>query len=137
MKQQTGKTAAIYYRAANKQMLELHLDNQMHTLLCYANRQELDSFTLYADIGKNGLTFDRPAFNALKADIDAGRICKLIVHSISRIGRNFIPTGEFIEWAQAQGVEVVSVMDGELNAPPLGVEIALLCDSLLKGGDSA
>ena len=34
MKQQTGKTAAIYYRAANKQMLELHLDNQMHTLLC-------------------------------------------------------------------------------------------------------
>ena len=34
MKQQTGKTTALYYRAANKQMLELHLDNQMHTLLC-------------------------------------------------------------------------------------------------------
>lgn len=137
MKQQTGKTAAIYYRAANKKMLELHLDNQMHTLLCYANRQELDSFTLYADIGKSGITFDRPAFNALKADIDAGHISKLIVCNISRIGRDFISTGEFIEQAGAQGVEVVSIMGGDLNAPPLGVEIALLCDSLPKGGDNA
>ena len=69
MSQQTGRTAALYYRtAAGTRTLEMHLVNQMHTLLCYARERGFDSFTLYADIDKSGATFDRPAFNALKSE---------------------------------------------------------------------
>jgi len=37
MNQQTGRTAALYYRVANVQTENLYLDNQVHILLCYAN----------------------------------------------------------------------------------------------------
>jgi len=49
MKRQTGKTAAQYRRAANKRMLEMFLDNQMHTLLCYA-----EISALYRSLVKGG-----------------------------------------------------------------------------------
>jgi len=133
LNKQTGRTAALYYRVANKQTLDLYLDNQMQTLLCYANKQELDSFTLYADVGKSGLTLDRPAFNALKADIEAGRIGELIIYSFSRLARDVILVVEFIEWAQARGVEIISVTDGELTAAPYS-DISALYLSFLKGG---
>ena len=133
MFQQTDKTTAIYYRTANKQSETLHLDNQMQTLLCYADKQGLDSYTLYADIGINGATLDRPAFKTLTADIEAGRIGALIVHSVSRIARNYILVDRFIEMAQARGVAIISITDGELTAPPL-LELTALFRSLRKGG---
>jgi len=66
------KMAALYYRTATKETDCLHFDNQMHKLLCYASERGICNFKLYADIGVSGLTLDRPAFNALKTDIDAG-----------------------------------------------------------------
>ena len=130
---QTDRTTAIYYRVAQKQTDSLHLDNQMQTLLCYANEKGIDSFIVYADVGKSGATLDRPAFNRLQADIEAERIGTLIIHSVSRIARNFILTDKFIELAQARGVAVISITDGELTAPPCS-DFSALIRSLLKGG---
>jgi len=130
MQRQTEKATALYYRAAQKNTDSLNLDNQMQKLLCYASKQELDGFTLYADVGKSGITLDRPALNALKADIEAGRIGKLIVFNISRIARTYILFGEFIEWAQARGVEIISVTDGVLT----GLSYSDVSGSLLTGG---
>ena len=113
--EQASKTTALYYRVASKQSHELYLDNQMHKLLCYASEQGLDSFKLYADVGVSGLTLDRPGFNALKADIEAGNIDKLIIKDITRIGRDMFLTGQFIEWAQTQGITIHSVIDGEIK----------------------
>ena len=136
MNQQTGKTAALYYRVASTQTETLYLDNQMHILLCYANEQGLDGFTLYADVGKSGLTLDRPGFNALKADIEAGHIGKVIVYNASRIGRDIFLVGEFMEWAQARDVEVVSITDTELHMTLklLGATLSTIDKSLLNGG---
>ena len=136
MNQQTGKTAALYYRVANVQTENLYLDNQMHTLLCYANEQELDSFTLYADVGESGLTLDRPGFHVLKADIEAGHIDKVIVYNASRIGRDIFLVGKFVEWAQARGVEVISITDElHLTLELLGAIVSTVDNSLLNGGD--
>ena len=133
MQKQMDKTAALYYRVANKQQDSAYLDNQMQKLLCYAEQQGLDSFTLYADIGKSGTTLDRPAFNALKADIEAGRVGKVIFTDVARVARDFILMDRFIEWTQARGVEVISITDGALTEPPLA-DILTVCRSLLKGG---
>ena len=136
MQNQSGKTAALYYRVARKQTDGLLFDNQIELLLCYANKQGLDSFILYADVGKNGNTLDRPALNRLKEDIEAGRIGKLIVFNTSRIARNYILCGEFIEWAQMWDVEIISMTDGTLTEPP-NAEMANLFRSLLRGGERA
>jgi DNA invertase Pin-like site-specific DNA recombinase len=133
MQNKTDKIAALYYRAANKQQDSAYLDNQMQKLLCYATEQGLDGFALYADIGKSGLTLDRPAFNALKADIEAGRIGKVVIKDVARVARDFILADKFFEWAQARGVEIISIMDGVLTAPPYA-DISALYRSFLKGG---
>jgi len=133
MQQQLGKTAALYYRVANNQPGGLFLDNQMTTLLCYATEQRLDSFTLYADVNKSGATLDRPAFNTLITDIEAGRVGKMVIKDVARIARDFILADKFIEWAQARGVEIISIADGTLTAPPLS-DISALWRSLRKGG---
>ena len=130
---QTDRTTAIYYRVARKQTDSLFLDNQMQTLLCYANEKGLDSYTLYDDVGRSGATLDCPAFNALIADIEAERISAVIIHGVPRIARNFILTDKFIELAQARSVAVISITDSELTAPPCS-EFVGLFRSLLKGG---
>jgi len=139
--EQAGKTTALYYRVASKPSHELYLDNQMHKLLCYASEKGLDSFKLYADVGVSGRTLDRPGFNALKAEIEAGNIEKLIIKDITRIGRDMFLTGQFIEMATAQGVTIHSVIDGDINISPLNADMAkiitALCQQLPKGGGIA
>jgi len=132
-KQTDNKTTAIYYRVAQKQTASLYLDNQMQALLCYANENGTDSFTLYVDVGKSGATLDRPAFNTLQADIETGRIGTLIIYSVSRIARDFILVDRFITQAQAQGVAIISISDGINTAEPYP-EFTALFRSFLKGG---
>ena len=88
MLKQSEPRAALYYRVANNSTNNVYLDNQMQTLLCYAEEQGLDSFTLYADTNKSGATLDRLGFNALKADIEAGYIGTLITPISSRKFKN-------------------------------------------------
>jgi len=133
MQKQMDKTAALYYRVANKQQDSAYLDNQMQKLLCYAQAQGIDSFTLYADIGASGATLDRPAFNALTADIEAGRVGKMVFTDVARVARGFILADRFFEWAQARDVEIISITDGAITSPPYS-DISALLRPLLKGG---
>lgn len=128
---QTGKLTALYYRAASKNIEKLHLDNQMNQLLCYSKQHELDTFLLYADNGFSGLTLDRPALSVLKADIIAGRIEKVVVKDMSRIGRGYVETMRFMNWAKDNGVAIHS-LSGEIDT------VADIHDALLafaKGGE--
>lgn len=134
MQKQSGRTTAIYYRTASRSELDMHLDNQMQKLLCYVNTQGVDSFKIYNDIGISGLTLDRPAFNALTSDIEAGHVEKLIVCNSSRIARGFILCENFIEWVQTQGIEIISITEGVLTNSPLG-NIKALSRALLEGGE--
>jgi DNA invertase Pin-like site-specific DNA recombinase len=135
-KQTENKITALYYRTAQKTTPDMNLDNQMQTLLCYAQERGLAGFTVYADNGANGLTLDRPALNALKADIQAGCVGEIVVKDTSRIARGFILFMEFTDWIKSRGAEIVSLNDGG-RAEPLHADMAALCRSLLKGGERA
>jgi DNA invertase Pin-like site-specific DNA recombinase len=136
MNQQTDKTTALYYRVANSRTDGVYLDNQMQKLLCYAKEQGFGSFALYADIGKSGITLDRPALNALKSDIRAGRVGEIVVKDVSRIARSFIPFMEFAEWIKSCGVEMVSLNDGG-RVEPFSERVAAFARSLTEGGERA
>lgn len=131
MQQQPDKVTALYYRTAQKNMDTLHLDNQMQLLLCYAQKQSLGRFMVYADNGYSGLNPDRPAFSALKADIEARRIKEVVVKDITRLGRNLIDTMRFVDWVNGSGVIIHSLNDDlDIDA---GIYDALLAD--MKGGE--
>jgi DNA invertase Pin-like site-specific DNA recombinase len=135
MQKQSGKSVALYFRTATRETSGQHLDNQMQRLLCYTRENSLDSFILYADHGASGLTLDRPAMSALRADIKAGRISEIIVTDISRIGRVIVPVRSFIRWAQSRGVRFTSIADGTGFATIIGLIDAAA--SFLDGGEVA
>lgn len=51
----------------------------------------------FVDDGYSGTTFDRPAFARMMAAIKAKKINCVIVKDLSRLGRNYIETGRYLE----------------------------------------
>ena len=51
----------------------------------------------YIDDGYSGTSFDRPSFKRLMQDIDDKKIDCIIVKDLSRLGRNYIETGRYLE----------------------------------------
>lgn len=67
---------------------------------------------VYIDNGKTGQSFDRPAFNQMIADMENGRINCCIVKDLSRLGRNAIDAGYYIEkYFPLHGIRFISIND--------------------------
>lgn len=52
---------------------------------------------VYADISVTGTTFERPEFDQMIQDIRAGKINTVIPRDLSRLGRNYVEAGNYIE----------------------------------------
>ena len=64
----------------------------------------------YIDDGYSGTNFDRPEFQRMLGDIKNKKIDVLLIKDLSRLGRNYIETGNFVEVVfPAMGVSVISV----------------------------
>jgi DNA invertase Pin-like site-specific DNA recombinase len=102
-----GKTA-IYCRVANKACDDVAVIMQKEILCRYAERQGYTDIECYEDIGFSGLKLTgRPAFEQLCRDIGDGKVQRVIVHSLSRIGRNTMDTFHWIDELHAKGVDIV------------------------------
>ena len=68
---------------------------------------------IYIDQGFTGTNFNRPGFQRMIKDIENGKINMVITKDLSRLGRDYIETGEYIEkWFPENNVRYVSVTDG-------------------------
>ncbi len=68
---------------------------------------------IYIDQGFTGTNFNRPGFQRMIKDIELGRINMVVTKDLSRLGRDYIETGEYIEkWFPEKNVRYVSVTDG-------------------------
>lgn len=64
-------------------------------------------------MGFHGTTFERPEFNRMISDIEVQRINMVITKDLSRLGRDYIKTGYYIEnYFPEKGVRYVSILDG-------------------------
>lgn len=64
----------------------------------------------YVDDGYTGTNFDRPEFQRMLEDIKNKKIDVIIIKDLSRLGRNYIETSNFVEVVfPAMGVSVISV----------------------------
>ena len=85
---------------------------------------------VYADNGVTGTVFERPDFRRMLADIEAGKIDCVMVKDLSRLGRNAIDTGYYIEkFFPLHNVRFISVNDNfdtdDKNSPSGGVILHL------------
>ena len=68
---------------------------------------------IYIDQGYTGTNFNRPAFQQMIRDINSGKVNMVVTKDLSRLGRDYIETGEYIEkWFPENNVRYVSVTDG-------------------------
>ena len=76
------------------------------------SKPEIFVYDTYIDNGATGTNFQRPGFQQMLSDIEAGLINCIIVKDLSRLGRNSIDTGYYIEqYFPAHKVRFIAVTD--------------------------
>ena len=95
--------------------------NQQYVIEDFCSRHsELEIVGDYTDDGYTGTNFNRPDFQRMIADIEAGKVDCVIVKDLSRFGRDYIDMGYYLErYFPAKGVRFIAVNDGvdSLNGP--------------------
>jgi len=89
------------------------IGTQISLLMQYINEQpDMLHINDYVDADQTGTNFKRPGFNRLLEDIRAKRINCIVVKDLSRFGRNYIETGNYLERVfPFMGVRFISVND--------------------------
>ena len=89
------------------------IGNQRKIIERYIEENNLTLIDEYVDDGVSGTTFDRPQFNRLITDIENQKINMVITKDLSRLGRDYIKTGYYIEnYFPENQVRYVSILDG-------------------------
>ena len=93
--------AAIYARLSYETEANRERDTvetQIAYLKNYIDRQEdMELADVYADVSFSGTNFERPEFERMMQDIRSGKIDTVITKDLSRLGRNYIDSGTYIE----------------------------------------
>lgn len=89
------------------------IESQVKIIKQYLSEHpELRLTDQYLDNGYSGVSFERPQWERLMRDVRAGKINCIIVKDLSRLGRNYIETGNFLERICPKlGVRFISVND--------------------------
>lgn len=89
-------TVAIYARTSTDNQ-DHGIDSQLHSCRSAMPDDELARVEIYKDEAISGAKDNRPGFERLKADIDAGEVEKVYVSELSRLSRNTLTLLEFLE----------------------------------------
>ena len=110
---------AIYIRLSKEDIKENgkedeseSIQNQKTLLTKYVTETGYTLVDIYVDDGFTGTNFDRPAFQRMLRDIEAGKINMVVTKDLSRLSRDYIGTGEYVEkWFPAHNVRYIALTD--------------------------
>lgn len=87
--------------------------NQKKILKKYALDHGYSNLQFYIDDGISGTTFNRAGFQSMIADIDTGKVKRVIVKDMSRLGRDYLQVGMYTEiYFPEHDVHFIAVNDG-------------------------
>lgn len=90
-------------------------------------RPELILTKIYRDNGETGTNFERPGFAAMMDDVRKGLIKCIVVKDLSRFGRDYIQTGEYIEKIfPFLGVRFISVLEDFDSIQPDAMDMLMV-----------
>ena len=118
----TDKITALYCRLSvedtkdekknGKEDLSNSIQNQKAMLLQYARDHRFPHPTFFIDDGYSGVTYDRPGFQKMLDEIEAGHVGAVITKDLSRLGRNSAWTGLYINYTFPQNdVRYIAIND--------------------------
>ena len=87
--------------------------SQRSLLNQYVKENNYNVIDEYVDDGFTGTNFDRPSFKKMIKDLEIGKINMIITKDMSRLGRDYIGTGELIEkYFPNNNVRYIAINDG-------------------------
>ena len=108
--------AALYIRLSKEDENEgpsESVTNQKSLLDEFVKNNRLSVYDVYIDDGYSGTNFDRPDFQRMIGDIEAGKVNMVITKDLSRLGRDYIMTGHYMErYFPEKRVRYISLLDG-------------------------
>ncbi|XXF79767.1 recombinase family protein [Myxococcaceae bacterium GXIMD 01537] len=120
-----AKRCAVYTRKSTAAGLEMEfnsLDAQREACLAYVQRQPGWALVdeSYDDGGFTGANMERPAFQRLLQDVDAGRVDVVVVYKVDRLSRSLLDFAKVMERFNAAGASFVSVTQNFSTADAMG-----------------
>ena len=126
-KQSSPLITALYCRLSledGRDNESMSISNQKAMLRTYAEQNGMFNYAFYVDDGYTGRNFDRPGFQRMINDIEAGKIGCVITKDLSRLGRNYIEAGSYIEvYFPRHHVRYIAVNDNVDSNTSQGMEI--------------
>ena len=111
----TVYNTALYLRLSRDDELQGEsgsIQTQRMMLRQYAAEHGLTVVDEYIDDGWSGTNFDRPSFQRMIDDIEDGKINCVVTKDLSRLGRNYILTGQYTEiYFPSKGVRYIAIND--------------------------
>ena len=121
----TNKITALYCRLSQEDERSgesLSIENQKAILLQYVKDHHFPNPVFFVDDGVSGVTYDRPGFQAMLAEIEAGNVAVAITKDLSRLGRNSALTGLYTNFTFPQnGVRFIAINDNYDTIDPNSV----------------
>lgn len=107
--------AAIYMRLSKDDDISgdsTSIQNQRIILRKYCEENNISIVGEYIDDGYSGTNFNRPSFIRMIKDIEYRKINCVITKDLSRLGRNYLEVGQYLEnYFPSRGVRYIAIND--------------------------
>ena len=111
----TNKITALYCRLSQEDARageSLSIENQKAILTQYAKEHRFPNLQFYVDDGYSGTNYDRPGFQSMMDDVQAGNVGVVLTKGLSRLGRNSALTGLYTNFTFPEnGVRYIAIND--------------------------
>ena len=113
---QADKITALYCRLSQEDMQageSESIQNQKLILQRYADEHFFLNTRFFVDDGFSGVSFEREGLQTMLREVEAGNVATVITKDLSRLGRNYLKTGELIEIVFPEyEVRYIAINDG-------------------------
>jgi len=110
-----AKTTILYERLSREDEREnesISIENQKAYLEEYATRNGFANLIHMTDDGWSGTRWDRPGFLRMMDEVERGNVGAILIKDMSRLGRDHLRVGLFLEQLRERGVRLVAVAEG-------------------------
>jgi len=108
------KTTILYERLSHEDGREnesVSIENQKAYLEEYATRNGFTNLVHMTDDGWSGTRWDRPAFLKVMDEVERGNVGAILIKDMSRLGRDHLRVGLFLEQIREMGVRLIAVAE--------------------------
>ncbi len=131
-------SAALYVRISVENERKIEADSigtQIQLLKDYVSEQtDIEIFDIYCDDDITGTDFNRPEFARMMNDIRDKKVNCVIVKDLSRLGRNFIESGEYIEmvfpFLGVRFIAVTNQFDSKYQQADISVQLQNMANEM-------